>query len=319
MKSFRKIIGILIMCVILMMPFTAFAGDVPEGLLSEDGAKVFFGELINYDDDEVEVSPFKVIKGDMDEREWVKFAEPCVVGGFKPLKKNIYLFAYFDDNNPIYIFNADSYDTKTVKLKGIEGDMWERMQKYLNEGKFEEADAKRRDAKNAEVKLTGEKITLAEFLNIKTVDDIEKVYICNTEYTREEVALEDFLPVAESIILEKTATGAQSELNGIYVDVHRLEGQRTYAFISEKGEVDNYFHVFSRLPARQYITSTANIKKLQDLVSASQGMPRMRKNKTYLYIGIGAVVVLGVVVLSVVKKKKKKDKLAEPEETKTEE
>ena len=316
MKHFRKIIGILIMCVILMVPFTAFAGSVPEDLLSSDDAKVFFGELVNYSEDEVEVSPFKVIKGDMDEREWVKFSEPCVVGGFKPLKKNIYLFAYFDDNNPIYIFNADSYDTKTVKLKGIEGDMWERMQNYLNEGKFEEADAKRRDAKNADIKLTGEKITLADFLNIKTIDDIEKVYICNTEYTREEVALEDFLPVAKEIILEKTATGAQSELNGIYVDIHRQAGQRTYAFISEKGEVDNYFHVFSRLPARQYITSTANIKKLQDLVSASQGMPRMRKNKTYLYIGIGAVVVLGVVVLSVVKKKKKKE---EPEETKTEE
>ena len=319
MKSFRKIISMLMLCVILMVPFTAFAGSVPEDLLSSDDAKVFFGELVNYNEDEVEVSPFIVIKGDMDEREWVKFSEPCVVGGFKPLKKNIYLFAYFDDNNPIYIFNADSYDTKTVKLKGIEGDMWERMQKYLNEGKFEEADFARRDAKNADIKLTGEKITLAEFLNIKTVDDIEKVYICNTEYTREEVALEDFLPVANEIILEKTATGAQSELNGIYVDIHRLEGQRTYAFISEKGEVDNYFHVFSRLPARQYITSTANIKKLQDLVSASQGMPRMRKNKTYLYIGIGAVVVLGIVVSSVVKKKKKKEELAEPEETKTEE
>lgn len=316
MKPFKKIISVLIMCIILVMPFAAFAGDVPEGLLSEDGAKVFFGELINLDKNEVEVSPFKVIKGDMDEREWVTFSEPCVVGDFKPLKKNIYLFAYFDDNNPIYIFNADSYDTKTVKLKGIEGEMWERMQKYLNEGKFEEADARRLDAKNETIKLTGEKITLADFLNIDNTQDIEKIYICNTEYTREEVALEDFLPVAEEIILEKTKTGAQAEERGIYVDVHRIEGQRTYAFISEKGEVDNYFHVFSRLPARQYITSTANIKKLQDLVSASQGMPRMRKNKTYLYIGIGAVVVLGIVVSSVVKKKKKKE---EPEEVKPEE
>lgn len=313
MKNLRKILTFLIMCMVLMVPFTAFAGDVPEGLLSEDGAKVFYGKLVNYDKEEVEVSPFKVIKGDMDEREWIKFKNPQTVGNFRPLKDNVYLFAYFDDNNPIYVFNVDSYDTKTAKLKGIEGDMWARMQQYLNEGKFEEANAKRLDAKNSEIKLTGEKITLAEFLNIKNTADIEKIYICNTEYTREEVALEDFLPVAEEIILEKTKTGAQSELNGIYVDVHRIEGQRTYAFISEKGEVDNYFHIYSRLPARQYMTSTANIKKLQDLVSPSQGMPRLRRNKIYIYLGVGAAVVVGVVVLSIVKKKKKK------EETKTEE
>lgn len=46
---------------------------------------------------------------------------------------------YYDDANPTDVFDVTSYDTKTLKLKYVEGDMWERFEKYLNEGSYGEA------------------------------------------------------------------------------------------------------------------------------------------------------------------------------------
>jgi polygalacturonase len=186
--------------------------------------------------------------------------------------------------------------------------MWERFEKLLNEGKFEAADAVRRDALNADIKLTGEKITLTEFLSLEDTSDVEKIYICATDYSREQVMdIDAFLEVSDSIILKKTATGAQAAKTGIYVDVQRMSGERSWAYISEKGEVDNYYHVFSRLPARQYITSVASINELTDLVSASQGMPQMRHYKVFVFGGIVVLIMLAIVVLAI-KKRNKKEK-----------
>ncbi len=305
MKGLKRIIGIMLMMVVLLTPITAFAGSVPEDLLSHDGAKVFFAELIAYDKEQIQVSPFKVVKGDMDEREWVTFSEPSVVGSFIPMEGNVYLFAYFDDNNPIYVFNATSYDTAELKLKGAEGDMWKRFETMLNEGKFEAADAVRRDAQNADVELTGEEITLTEFLGLQNTSDVEKIYVCATDYSKEEVAIDAFLEVSDNIILKKTKTGAQAAMTGIYVDVQRLSGQRSWAYISEKGEVDNYYHIFSRLPARQYITSVSSIKALTDLVSASQGMPVMRHYKVLVVGGCASLLVIAIIVLAIRKYKRK--------------
>ena len=51
----------------------------------------------------------------------------------------IYLFTYYDDVNTTDIFEVTTYDTKTLKLKHVEGDMWKRFEKYLNEGRYGEA------------------------------------------------------------------------------------------------------------------------------------------------------------------------------------
>ena len=51
----------------------------------------------------------------------------------------IYLFTYSDDANGTDIFEVTTYDTRTLKLRHVKGDMWERFEKYLNEGKYGEA------------------------------------------------------------------------------------------------------------------------------------------------------------------------------------
>lgn len=145
---FILIIGLIFFCVI-----TVLAGDVPEGLLSEDNAVLFFGEIVSYDatDKNITVLPTKKIKGDVSVDVSRIYKDVTFVGkdGFTPVEGEIYLMANYDGNNPLYVFRTTSDDTETLKIEGITGiDMWERMQKYLNEGAYEKKETERLERVN---------------------------------------------------------------------------------------------------------------------------------------------------------------------------
>jgi len=146
MKKFSVLI--IMICVIAINTITAFAGDLPESLLSENGAQVFFGVLIEAepfsDNFKSTVKPVKKIKGDITIDAEVKYESSEFVGEFMPKRGNVYLFAFLDESNPVFVFEIDSYDTASVKIKGTEkNDMWSRFSEYINEGKFEEAEKER--------------------------------------------------------------------------------------------------------------------------------------------------------------------------------
>ena len=125
------------------MTTTVLAGSIPEDLLNEDSAQIFFAEVVYYHPDkenpDIEVSPVKVIKGDVNMGGKLTYYNPNTIGDFKVKEGNVYLFTYFDEHNPTDIFEVTSYDTSTLKLKNVDGDMWKRFEKYLNEGKYGEA------------------------------------------------------------------------------------------------------------------------------------------------------------------------------------
>ena len=79
----------------------------------------------------------KKIKGDIKTGTKQTYSNANAIGDIDIKPGNVYLITYFDENNPTDIFEVTSYDTKTLKLKNVEGDMWERFEKYLNEGKCE--------------------------------------------------------------------------------------------------------------------------------------------------------------------------------------
>lgn len=140
---------------VFTLQISAFAGSIPEDLLHYDGAEIFFAEVMDsYKSPDgvpcVEVKPLKVIKGDVkigngNDEVYYVYYNPNTVGDFLIKNGNVYLFTYFDENNPTDIFEVTSYDTATLKLKNVEGDMWKRFQKYLNDGDYEEAERKRRE------------------------------------------------------------------------------------------------------------------------------------------------------------------------------
>ena len=129
---------------ILISTLTVFAGDIPESLLHSEDAEIFFGEVVAYHPDKenptITVSPVAMIKGDKAKEGTLQhYYNPNTIGDFKVRLDNIYLFTYFDEVNPTDIFDVTTFDTRTLKLKNVEGAMWERFEKYLNDGEYGEA------------------------------------------------------------------------------------------------------------------------------------------------------------------------------------
>ena len=167
----KKVISILLLVAIMLsMSITAFAGSIPEDLLHSDDAQIFFAEVVYYHPDkenpDIELSPVKVVKGDVKTGVKLTCYNPNTVGDFKVKEGNVYLFTYFDENNPTDIFEVTSYDTSTLKLKNVEGDMWKRFEKYLNEGRYLDAEQERLDNQNEGLPVEGENISLVELIGV---------------------------------------------------------------------------------------------------------------------------------------------------------
>ena len=130
-------------CVTMILPLTAFAGDIPESLLYEDGAQIFFGEVLAYHPDkenpDIEVWIAAKIRGNVNEGSKQVFIHPDPIGDFKVREGKVYLFTYYEGHNYIDFFEVTTYDTRTLKVRHVEGPMWERFEQYLNEGKYGEA------------------------------------------------------------------------------------------------------------------------------------------------------------------------------------
>ena len=142
MKRPIVLLAVLI-CMVMVLPLTAFAGDIPESLLYEEGAQIFFGEVLSYHPDkknpDIEVSPVAGIKGNVKEGTKQTYNNPNPVGDFKVHVGKVYLFTYYEGDNYIDFFEVTTYDTRTLKVRHVEGPMWERFEQYLNEGKYGEA------------------------------------------------------------------------------------------------------------------------------------------------------------------------------------
>ena len=142
MKRLIALLAVLI-CMVMILPLTAYAGDIPESLLYEEGAQIFFGEVLAYHPDkenpDIEVWIAAKIKGNLNEGSKQVYNNPDPVGDFQVREGKVYLFTYYESNNYIDFFEVTTYDTRTLKVRHVEGPMWDRFEQYLNEGKYGEA------------------------------------------------------------------------------------------------------------------------------------------------------------------------------------
>lgn len=141
----KRMIALLtvLMCMVMILPLTAFAGDIPEILLYEEGAQIFFGEVLSYhpnkENPDIEVWIAAKIKGNVNEGSKQVYTHPDPVGDFKVREGKVYLFTYYEGDNYIDFFEVTTYNTRTLKVRHVEGPIWERFEQYLNEGKYGEA------------------------------------------------------------------------------------------------------------------------------------------------------------------------------------
>ena len=141
----RKMLTSLLLMIMLMTLSitTVSAGDIPESLMNSDDAQIFFGEVLSYhpnkENPSIEVAITEVIKGKVEKGTKHTYYNPNTIGDYNIRNGKVYLFTYYDDANSTDIFEVTTYNTKTLKLKHIQGSMWERFEKYINQGKYGEA------------------------------------------------------------------------------------------------------------------------------------------------------------------------------------
>ena len=139
----KRIAALGIVFVLLISSLQVYAGDIPECLLHSENAQIFFGEVLAYHPNKetptIEVSPVKKIKGNVKEGTKQIYKNPWAMGSFHITVGKVYLFTYYDDANSTDVFEVTTYDTRTLKLKHVEGSMWDRFEKYLNDGEYGEA------------------------------------------------------------------------------------------------------------------------------------------------------------------------------------
>lgn len=145
----KNLFKFFILAVLICFPiYGAFAGDVPEAILTDDDAQLYFGEIISWEKETcyIKINPLQQIKGDLSINSEITYSQLPSHLLDMPFKLNqTYLIAYIDENN-LYFLETSSMDTQTLQIKdskATDDDMLYRMQQYLNEGKYEEAEKAR--------------------------------------------------------------------------------------------------------------------------------------------------------------------------------
>ncbi len=311
----KKLIGFICMTIVFSsMSRTALAGSIPEDLLHSDNAQIFFGEVVAFKPDGeipyVEVIPTKKIKGDVIvDGSCGTWQKANAMGNIDVKPGNVYLFTYFDENNPTDIFEVTSYDTSTLRLKNVSGDMWERFEKYLHEGRYEKAEHERLDRQNEQLKSGGKDISLVELLGVAK-KDAENI---NIHYYGEvyEIDVDEFYKAIDGIMLtdiEDVSLKRENEegfviQNGMFITINGFDG---YAFITDDCKVDKYGMHFSRLPIGAYTIKFIEREKITALFEADT-----YKSPQVFYAVVFAILLFAFVfIIGYVAKRKSKQKKA---------
>lgn len=327
----KKIICLLgTIAILFTLSISVFAGDVPEGLLYEDDARVFLGTVVNYTTkdipaapytiiDTVEVIPTEKIKGDVEIG--VKETYSRCHSSLELDSDTEYLFGYFDENN-FYIYEIESRNDGQFKLVGSDDhDMTMRFEEYLNDGLYADAEKER--------STIGLEVTLSEYMEAK-IDIAEKVCfdIGGNKY---DIDKDAFFKLADEIevenvkndVLQQTDYGDNSwQENMIFITVDLKEGHTVYkddspfamAAISKYGEVSHNAVQMSLLPSKDYQMEIEDVAKLYKLlpleVSAKYVEPTDEEktelnNRNNIIAGVSVLtlVALGLIGYFIFKKK----------------
>ncbi len=327
----RKIVCIIsIVSILLTMSVSVFAGDIPESLLSEDGAKVFIGRVENVklkgnitlssqaEIDTIDVIPTVKIKGAVEIGKIETYRS--YHGNLMLEKGKEYLFGYLDENN-LSIYEIKSRDNKNIKLDNSDKyDIVQRLEDYLNDGAFAMAEQER--------STIGNQISFAEFLYKKpslSSSSVEKVSLriqddfCVIDKDKFfEVAEEIMVTNVKNDILYETKQNPDSTdayKTVLYVELLDANDKAVYfGAVSRFGEVDNYGLFMSRLMNKDYEMKTEDLSKLYSLlpndvqkeIKLPEGLPTDTPlelpaipKKNYTGWVVGGVVIVFVIAFAI--------------------
>jgi hypothetical protein len=136
---------ILILILLSFTGITVFAGDIPESLMSGNQKALFIGKLTDKDSETYTITPVTVMMGSISQKE-IKVNKFEKYYGTSDVPQNgDILVAVLLEKGKIkeqWVFKTTSDDYKTLKLKSVKHNMVKRYEKYINEGKYFEAQNK---------------------------------------------------------------------------------------------------------------------------------------------------------------------------------
>lgn len=273
----RRLVSLICMvAALLSAPGSASAGDIPESLLHDDNAQLFFARVVSYRPDgehsEVLLSPVRVIKGDVQTGGTLAYRWPNTIGDFTVRPGSVYLFTHFNEHNPTDIFEVTSYDTARLRLRNVEGPMWERFQRYLNEGRYEEAERQRLDRQNGLLPLAGDGIPFVELLGVPR-EEAQRVHLHRSGEFHQ-VDVDEFYRAIDGVLLDDIEDipleGRDDGTipSGLFIRVGGLRGRTEgHAFITDDCKVDRYGLHHSRLPVGAYTMRAADRARIVALLA----------------------------------------------------
>lgn len=317
----KKVVGLLgIIAIMLSMTLVAFAGSIPEDLLTDE--EIPSSPYIKVTS--VSITPIKKIKGDVEIGKAIQYDKTNMY--LKLEKGKEYMIADIDEHN-LYAYEIKSKTEKEIRLVDSEKyDMVQRLENYLNEGAYARAEQERSDI--------GNQISLAEFLFAKPLSgsNVKKITLRYQDELHE-VDVEDFEKVAKEIMITNVKNKALHDekakpkqpdpyKTNLYIEL--LDGNEqlvSYAAISRHGEVDKYGLMMSRLMQKDYEMEKDDSQKLYSLlpeyVQKNMVVPEdstikplelpdvtAQNYKPWLYGGIASIFIIAFVIGFAIKRKR---------------
>lgn len=127
---------------LLFMRTNVYAGDIPESIMSGNQKALFIGKIITINKDSYSIFPSTVMMGSIQQSEISIQKFDKYYGTNDKPKVGDFIVAVLLDENKVddtWVFKSTPDDYKTLKLVSEPYDMVVRYEKYINEGKYFEA------------------------------------------------------------------------------------------------------------------------------------------------------------------------------------
>lgn len=138
----KKKIFITIVMLLLFLSKNVYAGDIPESIMLGKQKALFIGKITAISKDTYSIIPSTVMMGSMQRSEiQIKKFDKYYGTNSKPRVGDFVVAILLDENkiDDTWVFKSTSDDYKTLKLVSESYDMVVRYEKYINEGKYFEA------------------------------------------------------------------------------------------------------------------------------------------------------------------------------------
>ena len=137
-----KKIFITIVLLVLFMSRNVYAGDIPESIMSGNQKALFIAKITTINKDSYSILPSTVMMGSIQQSEIsIQKFDKYYGTNDKPKVRDFIVVVLLDENkvDDTWVFKSTSDNYRTLKLVSEPHDMVVRYEKYINEGKYFEA------------------------------------------------------------------------------------------------------------------------------------------------------------------------------------